>query len=162
LWPHKKLEAGTVGELGKISNVVHGGAEAISPTQYRISGSEKTAPMKIADDDAAAASIRNIHRTETADAHQNIGSATRTGIWPETMAEFVAAIREKVARLIELFEQIAGGHFSRGNLDKDVVETNANVKLAIFSPAQVKQKALNVLGYQDIEPERVLFLLRND
>lgn len=160
--PHEKLEAGTVGELGKISNVVHGGAEAINPTPYRIAGTAKTTPMKIADDDAAVASIRNVHRMETADARQNIGSADGTGLWPLTMADFVAAIREKLARLLELFEQLASGPFSAGNLAKKMAETNAIHKPAIFSPERLRQNAVNVLRCQDVEPDRVLFLLRND
>ncbi len=150
-----------MGELGRISNVIHGGAKAINPAQDRISGAGKTRPMEVADDDAAAASIRNVHRM-MANAHQNIGSARGAAIWPETMAEFVAAIREKVARLLELFEQLAGGPFSAGNLAKNMAETNANQQSALFSLSPIQQIAMNVLRYQDIEPERALYLLRDD
>ncbi len=159
--PHEKPEAGTVGELGRISNVVHGGAEAINPAQDRISGTGKAKPMQIADDDAAAASIRNVHGM-MANAHQNIGSDTGTGLWPQTMADFVKAIREKVAKLLELFEQLAEGPLSAGNLAKTTAQTNENQDSALFSLSPIEQIAMSALRYQDIEPDRVMFLLQDD
>lgn len=151
-----------MGELGRITTSVYDGAAASNPAQVRIAGSARTAPIMITDDDAAAATIRNTYRLETADAHQNIGSGESLSIWPLTMAEFVKAIREKVARFLELLEQIAGGRFMSGNLAENLAQMSANLESGLFSPAQAAQEALKISPFRDIEPEQVLFLLRSD
>ena len=149
-------------ELGRISTVTHGGAKAGNPAQYRIAGSTKATPMKIADDDAAAASIRGTYRKEAADTPQNINNNDGSGIFFETMEEFIAAVRAEVARFLELLEQIAGGHFMREYLAENMAQMSANFNTGIFSPAQIGQEALKILPFRDIKPEQVLFLLRND
>jgi hypothetical protein len=118
--------------------------------------------MKIADDDAAAALIRGAYREETANAHQDISHDDGSGIWPGTIAEFVKAVREKVARFLELLEQIAGGRFMRGNLAENLAQMKANLESGTFSPAQAGQGISTILPFRDIDPEQVLFLLRNN
>lgn len=149
-------------ELGKISTVTHGGAKASNPAQDRNAGSTKATPMKIADDDAAAASIRGTYRKEATDTHQNISNNNGSGICFETMEEFIEAVRKEVARFLELLEQIAGGHFMHGNLAESMAETIANLESGRFSPAQAGQEILKTLPFRDIDPEQVLFLLRNN
>lgn len=78
------------------------------------------------------------------------------------MAEFVKAVREKVARFLELLEQIAGGSFMRGNLAENLAQMTSNLESGTFSPAQAGQEILRILPFRDIDPEQVLFLLRND
>ncbi len=145
-------------ELGRISTIIYNGAELSYPTQYRTAGSTKTTLMKIADDDAAAASIRSVHRGEAAGAHQSIATWWST-YWPETMAEFIEAVREKVARFLQLLEQIACGRFICGDLAENMAQIAANLQLG---KTQAGQEALEIQPFSDIDPEQVLFLLRND
>jgi hypothetical protein len=147
--------------LGRISNGAQGAARVTNPAQHSIVGAAKAVPTKIAASDAGVASIRDVYRLETAEAHRKIDSAGGTGIWPETMADFAKAIREKIARWLKLIEEIAGGHFSPDNLAKAMSETNAALQLGVFSAGGVGLNAAWVLRYQDIEPQRVLFLLRS-
>jgi len=242
-----------MGEFGKISGVVHSGAAAIGPALYAVSGLARTSATGIANDDAGAATIRSAARTQTANARQNISGADLAATWAETMRDFVQAVREKVAELIKLFEQIAGGRFSSGNLAKNLqeqaeaigntldafredvmvtsisttgipspppgsrprvytdvgqlltrfnenleqisgsdgfllsvhegteqfsapakfgldqvrgveqhmAETNAESQLGIFSLARVREQAMKALRSEDLQPDRVLFLLQN-
>ena len=149
-------------ELRIISTVIHGGAKASNPAQYRVAGSTKATPMKIADDDAAAALIRGTYRKEATDTHQNISNNDGSCICFETMEEFIEAVRKEVARFLELLEQIAGGRLTRGNLAESMAQMSANFNSGIFSPAQIGQGALKILPFRDIDPEQVLFLLRNN
>ena len=111
-----------MGELGKISGVVHSGAAAIGPAQYAASGLARTSATGIAGNDAGAATIRSAARTQTAGVRQDIGGADIVAPWAEMMRDFVQAVREKVAELTELLEQIATGRFSSGNLAKNLQE----------------------------------------
>jgi len=111
-----------MGELGRISGVVHSGAAAIGPAQYAFSGLARTSATGIANDDAGAATIRNAARPQTAGTPQKIDGADPAATWVVTMRDFVGAVREKVAALIGLLEQIATGRFSSGNLAKNLQE----------------------------------------
>lgn len=160
--PHEKVEAGAVDELGRISAVIHGGAKTGNSPQRGVASGTETAQMRIADDDAAAASIRAADHLKAADAQQNVTSEESSAMRPETVAEFVKAIREKIAKFLELLEQVANGHFTRSNLAKYLAQTNANIESGTFSPAQVAQEALKILPFRDIDPEEALYLLQNN
>jgi hypothetical protein len=151
-----------VNELGRISTIIYNGAELSYPTQDRTAGSTKTTQTKIADDDAAAASIRSVHRREATGAYQSIRKDDSPNIWPETMAEFIEAVREKVARFLQLLEQIARGRFIYGDLAENMAQIAANLQSGKSSPTPAGQETLKIQPFSDIDPEQVLFLLRND
>ena len=110
-----------MGELGKMSGVVHSGAASIGSARYAVVGLARMSAASIAKDDAVAAMIRG-SRMETAESQQKDFDGTDVATVAETMRQFVEAIREKIARLVELFEQIAAGPFSNGNLAKGLRE----------------------------------------
>lgn len=109
-------------ELGRIANSVYGGAEGTYPAQYGLSDSIKARPSIRTADAAAEATIRNAHRAEISNARENIGNADPTATRAEMMSDFIAAVKEKVAAMNELFEQIADGRFSHKNLAESLQE----------------------------------------
>ena len=110
-----------MGELGRISGVVHSGAASIGPAQYAVMGLARMSAASTVKGDAVAAVTRDAHM-HSAESQQRDFDAADTATSAETMREFVEAIREKIARLIELFEQIAAGPFSNGNLARSFRE----------------------------------------
>lgn len=110
-----------MGELGEISGVAHSGAAANGPAQYAVQSLSRASATGIVNDDAAAAMIKGAGM-QTAEGRQNLDAADPGATLAETMREFVEAVREKVAKLMELFEQIAAGPFSRGHLAKNFRE----------------------------------------
>lgn len=110
-----------MGELGNISGVVHGGAAPIGPARHAVPGLARMSATGNVKDDAVAATIRDAYMQTLASHRQSFDSADVV-TYAERMREFVEAIRERIARLIELFEQIAAGPYSNSNLVKNFRE----------------------------------------
>jgi len=108
-------------ELGRISGVVHSGAAPIGPAQYAVSGLARMSATSIIKDGVAAAMIQG-DGMQTVEGRQKNFDAADAATSAETMRDFVEAIRAKIARLIELFEQIAAGPFSNASLKKNFRE----------------------------------------
>ncbi len=107
-------------KLGPIQ-IVARGAWATNRTQKEISDSKNTtAPTKIADDDAAAAIIRHARRAEISNAQQDTDNANITPTPAQKMRDFCIAIRDRIAEMITLADQIASGRSSARNLAKDM------------------------------------------
>jgi hypothetical protein len=177
-------------------------------------------PANVPDNDAAVATIRIAHSPEVSGIHQGIGIAEPSPTRVEMIRDFLEAVETKLAKLIELLKQVAGGSFSHQNLQQEaealsvalatrwkqapVAFSKARLDLAspssaapssfhskgtavmefrtdqiseiersfaerkaisevdAFSVARVRERAMKALRCQDIEPERVLFLLHDD
>ena len=103
-------------KLGTILNVAYE-AQATNPTQNEISDSKNaTAPAKIADDDASVAIIRHARRAEISNAQQDTNNANIVPTPAQEMRDFCTAIRDRIAEMIKLADQIAGGRSSAKNL----------------------------------------------
>lgn len=72
---------------------------------------------------------------------------------------FLLGVHEKIDQFSEPVE-FGLGHVQ--DVEQHMAETNAKLELGIFSLARVRERAMKALRCQDIEPERVLFLLQDD
>jgi hypothetical protein len=80
--------------------------------------------MKIADDDAAAAVIANPLHARTAGAREGDRNAGAMSSLRQPMRDAMAGAREKLAKLRQLAEEVAGSRFSAKGLARDM-ETGA-------------------------------------
>jgi len=94
-------------ELGRISGVSHFGGRAINPAQRAVPGCSQAASMNGPNGGADDPSLT------------------------EKMAEFIKAVKEKAAKLIELTEQIANGRFVGTNLAKNLREQAEAISAAL-------------------------------
>jgi len=133
-------------ELGRGANLVYGGAVGAKPVQHGLSDPTKAgSSIGAADDDAAAATIRNARRAEIPNAYESLGSANSAAERAKMLSDFLAAVKEKIAVMEELFER------------------SADAESGTRSWATVGERALRALRCQeDLDPERVLSLLRDE
>lgn len=171
-----------MGNLGKISGVVHSGAAAVGPNRYAVSGLARTPATGITDDDKGAATIRSAARTQRAGVRRDIGGPDPAATSAQVMRDFVRAVRERIAELISLLEQISsydgsplGGRGGTEQLnasaefgldqvrdvEQHVAQTNAKSELGAFSLARLREQAMKVLRSESPEPDRVLSLLQD-
>ncbi len=171
-----------MGNVGKVSSVSHSGAAAVGPNRYAVSGLARTSATGITDDDKGAATIRSAARTQRAGGRRDIGGPDPAATSAQAMRDFVRAVRERIAELISLLEQISsfdgfplGGREGIEQLnasaefgldqvrgvEQHVAETNAESELGIFSLARLREQAMRTLRCQDPEPGRVLLLLQD-
>lgn len=148
-------------ELGRISTSIPDAVKAGKAAHLKTGGSPTSESIQIADDDAAVVSLRTAYREKAADAYQITSNGDGSGTCRETMEEFVAAVRAGVARFLELLKQICGQRSAGESLAQSIARTTANLESGILSPAQARQEILNAAPFKDIDPEQVLFLLRN-
>ncbi len=177
-----EVEAETMGNVGRISGVAHSGAAAVGRNQHAASGLARTPTPGITNDDRGAATIRGDARTQRAGGRRDIGGPDPAATSAQAMRDFVRAVRERIAELISLLEQISsfdgfplGGREGMEQLnasaefgldqvrgvEQHVAETNAESELGIFSLARLREQAMRTLRCQDPEPDRVLVLLQD-
>jgi hypothetical protein len=108
-------------DFAKIPRMLHYGAAASGPNQRAASGPAKASAARIVNDDAAA-TMSTAVGMQAARTGQKTGEGAPAAMSAETMKDFIEAVREKIAKLIELLEQIATGRFSGSSLTKSFRE----------------------------------------
>ncbi|MHC4424628.1 MAG: hypothetical protein ACYSYV_00880 [Planctomycetota bacterium] len=120
-------------ELGSTQNSGYG-ERTTHPTHRGTSDSAKrAATIKIADDDAAAATIRNPLGAQTADVQQNSQKDDALSSQGQSMKDAVNGIRERAAKFRQATKEIAGGSFAAGNPTKDPVAQSEEIRATVES-----------------------------
>jgi len=166
-------------DFGRIPNALRHGAAAISLTQCAVAGTAKASATGIVNDSAVAA-VTHAVDMQAARTRQNIGIGDSVPMSAETMKDFVQAVKEKIAELIALFEQMSSlDDFPLGaskgtdplntaaksglpqSVEQHIAQANADSELGIFSLARIKEHAMRALRCQDPQADRVLSLLKD-
>jgi len=160
-------------ELGSIPHIGYG-AHATKPTNNgSLDLTRPKAPDKIADDDAAVAVIRNSVRAEIANIQQD-------GLYPDAepsptqrTKDAAEGIRQKMAKLGELAEELASGRYSARHISESMETQVEAMSHAPQEPAhpvysdpgalveKIREAIKAINAFDELEPERVLDLLKD-
>ena len=174
--------------LGTITNAAQGARAVIAPQNGARGSTGAETSHKALLDDAAAAVIQIGRRAEEFDVRQNVIDSTPATAPGKMLREFTASFSESLAKYKEISQKVAGGRFSPKTLrdqievgamcmDDPDIATEQDAALAFLNwdesksasrgatetraLAWLKDKAQRAqLSQRNIEPERVLLLLR--